>query len=98
MDVVDGLDTQHKGVVLVADLVSPAAEAASRVDAEILELGQELLQDTLTLQGRGGVSVVKGTVVGGDNLVLGLEHLSVDETLDAVLEKVVHIHGLQGGL
>jgi hypothetical protein len=105
---------QGLGVVLVADLVAPAAEAATGPDTLLLELGENLgesttleregaltqilpkLQEkgiwsrgrfgswryevTLTLQGGGRVTVVEAAVVGGDNLITGLEHLGVDES------------------
>lgn len=98
VDGINSLDTEHEGVVLVTDLISPAAEAATREDVHGLELRENLLEDTLTLKSGGGVTVVEGTVVGGDDLVLGLDHLGVDETLDAVLEEVLNIDGLHGGL
>lgn len=94
-DGIDGLNTEHEGVVLVANLVPPAAESATGVDAQVLELGEELLEDTLALKGRGGVTVVKGTVVGGDDLILGLEEVGVDKSLNAVLQDVLDINGLQ---
>ncbi|KAI6762824.1 hypothetical protein HG530_008804 [Fusarium avenaceum] len=98
VDGIDSLHTEHEGVVLVTDLVSPAAESATGQDVHGLELGEDLLEDSLTLKGRSGVTVVESTVVGGDDLVLGLDHLSVDETLDAVLEEVLNINGLHGRL
>lgn len=52
------------------------------------ESRKELCEDALTLERRGGVTVVEAAVVGGDDLILGLDHLGVDETLDAVLEHV----------
>lgn len=85
-------------MVLVTDLVSPGTEAATRPDVHVLQLGQELLEDTLTLESGGRVTVVELAVVGGDDLVLGLDHLGVDQTLDTVLEEVGLIHGLLGGL
>ena len=98
VDGINGLNTEHEGVVLVTDLVSPAAEAATREDVHGLEFGEDLLEDTLTLKSGGGVTVVESTVVCGDDLVLGLDHLGVDETLDAVLEEVLNIDGLHAGL
>lgn len=98
VDVVDSLHAEHEGVVLVANLVSPAAEAATGEDVHVLKLGEELLEDSLTLEGGGRVTVVKGTVVGGDDLIIRVDHLGVDETLDGVLEEVLDIDGLHGGL
>lgn len=94
VDRVDGLDTKHKGVVLVADLVPPAAEAATGQDIHALKLGQQLLEHALTLQRGSGVAMVEGAVVGGDDLVFGLDHLGVDQALDAVPENVGDIDGL----
>lgn len=97
-DVVCGLHAKHEGVVLVADLVLPAAEAATRVYVHILQLGQHLGQDTVTLDSGRGVTVVELAVVGGDNFVLGENHLGVDEALDTVLQKVLLVDGLHAGL
>lgn len=97
--VVDGLDTQHERVVLVADLVLPGAEAAAREDVLGLEVGQDLLEGGVALVGGSRVAVVEAAVVGGDDFVLGLEHLGVDETLDGVGDQVVLVaHGLEGRL
>lgn len=85
-------------MVLVTDLVSPAAESATGPDVHVLKLGQELLENTLTLESRCGVTVVELAVVGGDDLILGLDHLSVDETLDTVTEEVGLVNRLLGGL
>lgn len=97
-DVVDGFDTQHERVVLVTDLVAPATETATRPDALLLELGQDLGQSTLTLQRGSGVTVVEAAVIGGDDLVARTEHLSVDETLDRLSEESVVVDGLHGRL
>ena len=97
-NVVDGLHTQHEGVVLVADLVAPAAEATTRPDALLLQLGQDLGEGTLTLQGGGGVAVVEAAVVGGDDLVVGPEHVGVDQTLDGVGQELLVVDGLHGRL
>lgn len=97
-DVIGSLDTEHERVVLITDLVSPAAEAAAGVDVHILELGKKLLENSLALQSRGRVTVVELAVVGGDDLVLRLDHLGVDQTLNTVAEKVGLIHGLLGRL
>ena len=97
-DRVDGLGTQHEAVVLVADLVAPAAEAATRPDVLGLELGEELLEYSLALERRSGVTVVVAAVVGADNLVRGRHHLGVDKTLDAVGEHGLVVDGLHRGL
>lgn len=99
--VVDGihsLHAQHEGVILVANLVAPAAEAAARQNVLSLQLGEELLQDTLTLQAGRRVAVVEAAVVGGNNLVLGADHVRVDETLDAVLEQSLLVNRLHARL
>lgn len=93
-NVVNRLHTQHERVVLVADLVAPAAETATRPDALLLKLGQDLGQSALTLQRWGGVAVVEAAVVGGDNLVTRTEHLGVDQTLDGVGQESVVVDGL----
>lgn len=97
-DVVGGLDTLHEAVVLVTDLVPPGAEAATGPDVHVLELRQELLEDTLTLERWGWVSVVEAAVVSADDLVGRLEHLGVDETLNAVLQHVLLVDRLHARL
>ncbi|KAH0194592.1 Udp-Galactopyranose mutase in complex with Udp, partial [Aureobasidium melanogenum] len=95
---INSLNTLHERVVLVTNLVTPSTEATTRVDVHVLKLGKELLKDTLTLERRSRVTVIELAVVGRDNLVLGLEHLSVDKTLDTVLEEVVSVNRLHGRL
>ena len=85
-------------MVLVTDLIAPATEAATRPDVHRLQLRQNLGKGAFTLQRGGGVSVVKAAVVGGDNLIAGLEHLGVDETLDGLGKKGVNVDGLHRGL
>lgn len=98
-DVVGGLDAEHEAVVLVADLVAPASEAAARVDVvRVLQRGQELLEDALALERRGRVAVVEAAVVGRYDLVLGLDHVRGDEAGDAVLEDRGFVDGFQAGL
>lgn len=94
-NVVDGLHAEHERVVLVADLVPPAAEAATRPDVQVQELGQELFEHTLTLERRRRVALDELAVVRRHDLVLGLDHLRVDKALDAVLEKVLLVDRLQ---
>lgn len=94
-NVVSSLDTEHKRMVLVADLVPPATEPTSRVDAKVLKLREKLRQDALTLESGRGVTVVKFAVVGRDDLVLGLDQIGVNQALDAVLEKVGLVDRLQ---
>ena len=98
VDGIDSLHAQHEGVVLVANLVAPAAEATARQNVLSLQLGEELLQDTLTLQAGSRVAVVEAAVVGGNNLVLGADHVRVDETLDAVLEESLLVNRLHARL
>lgn len=96
-NVISCLNTEHKGVVLITNLVAPAAEASTGVDIFGLELGEEFLQNTLALKRRSWVTVVKAAVVSRNNLVLGLDHFSVDETLDGFLEEVIVVDWLHGG-
>ena len=97
-DVVDGLNTQHERVVLVADLVPPAAESTTGPDVHVLELGQELSEDTLALERGSRVTVVEATVVGGNDLILGKDHLGVDQSLDALLQEGLLVNRLHARL
>lgn len=97
-NVVNSLNTKHERVVLVTDFVAPASETATRPDALLLKLREKLSESTLTLQRWGGVTVVESAVVGRDNLVIGLEHLSVNETLDGVLHNGLKVNRLVRGL
>lgn len=97
-NVVGGLNTKHERVVLVSDLVLPTAEAATGVDVLCLQLGQNFGQHTVALDGGCGVAVVELAVVGRNDLVVGLDQLGVDQSLDGVLQEVLLVHGLHGRL
>ncbi len=84
-------------MILVPDFVAPAAEAAAGVDVEVLQLGQELLENAFALESRGRVTVIEAAVVGGDNLVGWAEHFGVEEPFDAVAEHVVVVDRLHAG-
>ena len=85
-DMIGRLDPQHEAVILIADFVAPAAEAAAGVDVFFLEFGQELFEDAFAFEGRGRVAVVEAAVVSGDDFVGGFEHVGCDEAFDAVGE------------
>ena len=92
-----GFHAQHEAVVLVADLVAPAAEAAARVYVFFLEAGQELGEDAFAFEGGGRVAVVEAAVVGGYDFVGGAEHFCGEQAFDAVGEEVGVVDGLEGG-
>jgi|SRR5579862_8918141 len=48
-DIIHSLNAQHERVVLVADLVPPAAKAAAGVNAFGLKRGEEFPEDAFTL-------------------------------------------------
>ena len=82
---------------MVADLVAPAAEAATGEDVKVLEFGEELFQHTFAFEGRGRVAVVEAAVVGRDDFVIRFEHLCGDEAADRILEEGGVVDGLHGG-
>ena len=92
-NIIRSFDTQHKGMILVADFVPPAAKAAAGVDVLLLELGQEFFQDAFTLQAGGRISMVEASVVGRNYLIVRPEHFGVEETLDGISEHVGLIDG-----
>lgn len=96
-DMIRGLHAQHEAMILIADFIAPAAEAAAGVDVLFLEFGQELFEDAFALEGGGWVAVVEAAVVGGDDLVGGGEHFGGDEAFDAVGEHIGVVDGLHGG-
>lgn len=57
-NVISSLNTKHERMILVSDFVSPASEASTRVDVHSLKFGEELRENTLTLKGRGWVTVI----------------------------------------
>lgn len=85
-------------MILVADLVAPATEAAARPDVALLELGQDLSESAFTLKSRGRVAVIEAAVVGRDDLVSGPKHLSVNETLDTLGQESLVVDRLHRGL
>ena len=94
---IGGLDTQHEAVVLIADFVAPAAEAAAGVDVFFLEFGQELFQDGFAFEGWGWVAVVEAAVVGGYDFVGWFQHVGCDEAFYAVGEHVCVVDGFHAG-
>ena len=82
-------------MVLVPNLVPPAAKAAARPDILLLQAGQQLLQHALALERGRRVAVVEAAVVHRHDLVLGHEHLRVDEAGDALLHERAAVDGLQ---
>ena len=84
-------------MVLVANLVPPAAKPSSGPDIALLQLRQQLLQHAFAFEAGRGIAVVEAAVVDGDDFVLWHEHLCVDETLDAVLDEILVVDGLHGG-
>ena len=92
-DVIGGFHAEHKRVILVADLVAPAAEASARVDVFGLEGGEEFGEDAFALEGGGWVAVVEAAVVGRDDFVVRPEHFGVEEALDGFFEEVGVVDG-----
>ena len=84
-------------MILVADLVPPAAKPSPGPDIALPQLRQQLLQHALTLEAGCGIAVIEAPVVDGHDLVLGHEHFRVDKTLNAVLDKILMVDGLHGG-
>lgn len=80
--IVNSLDTQHKRVVLVSDLVLPRTETATGENVLVVQVRKDLLESSVTLQSGGGVAVVETAVVGADNFVTGLK--PVQDLLDIV--------------
>lgn len=95
-NVVCGFDAEHEAMILIANLVAPAAEATARVDIHGLELGEQLGEHAFALEGGRRVAVVEASVVCGYNLIIGREHLRVDETLQGVAHDVLHVDGFHG--
>jgi hypothetical protein len=81
---------------LISNFILPASKPSTGEDILGLELGEEFLQYPITLKGRRWVTVVEAAVVGGNDLISRLDHLSVNETLDRVLEEVVLVNWLHG--
>jgi hypothetical protein len=85
-------------MILIANLVSPAAKTASGVDVFGLKLRKELFEDALTFKRRGWVTVIETTVISGNNFIIRLDHFGVDETLNGVTEDVGLVNRLHGRL
>ena len=88
-------DTQHETVILIPDLVSPATEPSAGVNVHVLEFGEELFEDALTLERRRWVAVIEAAVVGRDDLVGGFEHVGVEEALDRAFEEGRGVDGFE---
>ena len=60
--VVSALDSEHEGVVLVADLVLPAAKAAARPDVVFPQPWQSLIQSSISVQMWSGIAMLQSPV------------------------------------
>ena len=84
-------------MILIPDFVPPAPEAAARIDPHVLQLGEELFKNAFAFKAGGRVAVVEAAVVGGDDLVGGLQHFGVDEAADAVFQESFVVDRFQRG-
>ncbi len=87
---------QKKTIQGSTNLVSPAAKTTSGIDILRLELWKELLEDALALEMGSWVTVIETTVIGGDNFIVSLDHIGVDETLNRITEHVGLVNWLHG--
>ena len=78
--------------------VFPSTETTTGVNVLCLKLGHHLLESAVTLECWGWVTVVEAAVICADNLIIRLEHLSVDQTLDTLGKHGIVIHRLHAGL
>jgi len=97
-NVVDRLNSKHERMILISDLVFPAAETAPGMNAQRVQLREELLQDAITLQGGGGVTVVEAPMVNRHNLVIGVHEGSVYAALDRLRDEIFLVDRLHGRL
>ena len=75
------LHAQHKGVVLVADLISVAAKPASAPDLVLLQPGQGIYKNTLTANARSWVSVFQPPTPRHTQVsVMALQHVTSNDT------------------
>jgi len=75
-----------KGEIVL--LVSPASETSTGEDIHILQLWEEFREYPFTLKRWCWVTVVEATVIGGNDLIGRLDHLSVDKSLDGILKEI----------
>ena len=94
-DGICSFDAEHEGVILIADLVSPAAEAAAGEDVFLLQAGEELFQHAFTLQRRGRVAVLEAAVVFADDFVGGVEEFGGDEAAEGFFDNGLVIDGFE---
>lgn len=83
-------------MILIADLVPPAAEAPARIDAQVLQARQQRLEHAFALERRRRVAVVEAAVVGRHEGVRRAQHFGADEAGDAVAEEVGRVDGFEG--
>ena len=81
---------------MVSYFVLPTSKSSTGENVLRLKLGEEFLQDTITLERWCRITVIEAAVVGGNDLIGRLDHLSVDQTLDGVLEKVGLVNWFHG--
>jgi len=67
--VVSSFDAEHAGMVLVADLVLPGSESATRPDALLFQVRQALSDSGVAVETGGGVAALKTTMIDGNDFV-----------------------------
>src|SRR5258706_6545343 len=96
-EAVDQFYALHQGVVGVADLVLPHAEAAAAVNAVLIEEGDGLGEDGVALDAGGGVAVLGVEEPGVADIVaiFFLQQAGVDQALDGALDDRLLVLGLE---
>jgi len=73
-------------MILVSYFVSPTAEPTAGIDAFFLQCGEQFGEHTFAFEGGCRISMVEAAMVGRHDFVGGLEHLRINEALDAVCQ------------
>ncbi len=92
---VDSLPSESRRVVLVADLVLPRSESTTAVDVVLLKRGQQGSKSSVTSKRGSGVSGGELAVVGRDDLVISVDEVGVDASLDGLGKDLLRINGLE---
>ncbi len=81
LEFVDELYALHEGVVLVGDFVLPATEAATGVDALLIERGNHFGEGFVAVYRWGRVAVFQRFVPGGDDVFAALDEVGIEHAL-----------------
>lgn len=97
MHAIHRLNTLHKAMILIRNLVRPSAKTTSAKNTSLPEIRQRLGQCAVPLERGRRVPVLEAADVRAYDFVVRKDHVVGDELRDALVENRRVVYGLVGG-